>query len=218
MQRLLSILIFNMIISSVFAQTSDKNTNKSVNDSCSTKFLYEISYGGGFNQIETSDDGINTIIKHTIGIKRKLKKLNTQAPLYLEAGISAQYYNGAYTIEYTDYAYSVYIYSLSVPLNIVYEIKTKNKIKFELYGGVYGRINVWGEIEDNRGNEFNLFNNNKITNVVYSECNRMQFGAQFGGRMIIKRFTISYDFGYDFTELYEGARMLPITISAGWRF
>lgn len=97
--------------------------------------------------------------------------------------------------------------SFKIPLNIVYEYRI----------GCTFRANLWGELELDNGEKYDIFKECTFS-LTYEVFERFQFGSQVGVRMAYCKFNIAFGMGIDLNELGEQTKLFSLTFAAGFSF
>ena len=114
-------------------------------------------------------------------------------PLFVSPGAAVQYFfkskNGIKTN----------MISLKVPVNLMYSLQVSDAFRIEPYAGIYGRINIWGQMKDDDGDSVNIFDDSDMGDAA---AKRFQLGWNAGVNFrITEAFTIGAGYFMDILKL-----------------
>lgn len=155
-------------------------------------------------------------------------------PLFVEAGAALQY--RSYTDKEStsvdedgfdgEFKTKENIFSLNIPVNLVYKFKINEDITIDPFVGIDLRYNISGknkltysgDMEDEvneyleeEGNEVDLFKGDDA-------YKRFQAGWHIGVGATWKNLNLSVSYGTDFSEIYEKTKFKTTMISLGYNF
>ena len=150
----------------------------------------------------------------------KARSITTQLPLYLEAGLGAQY--SFYNESEGKYETNVKVASVKVPLNLIYDYLIPNtNINLDPYLGLRFRVNVFGELEREYNGDsktYNVFDKDDMGGSDYV-WNRFQMGWQIGVKARFNNsFFVGVAYGTDFSEISKKVKISETQLSLGFVF
>ena len=210
------LLCLSMMFATSYAQMAVKETDKrkAAIDVFDDK---DFELAVGYNDYVVSQPGKDTgWASYSFCARGKIKELDCSLPLSLEAGLLMSYFNGDYNNE--DYnnrfgEYSMRMFSLGVPANLVYEIPSSSDVLVAPYVGLSARFNLWAEMELKDGEKVDLFNNKYGGNFE-----TVQIGGQIGVRFAVRRVVIRAEIHTDFSNIGEKTKLWGVGTSIGYRF
>ena len=209
------LLCLSMMFATSYAQMAVKETDKrkTAIDVFDDK---DFELAVGYNEYVVSQPGKDTgWASYSFCARGKIKELDCSLPLSLEAGLLMSYFNGDYNNEDNNRfgEYSMRMFSLGVPLNLVYEFPVSSDVSVAPYAGLSARLNVWAEMELRNGEKIDLFSNKYGANFE-----TLQFGGQIGVSVAIERIVIRAEVHTDFSNLTEQTKLWGVGTSIGYRF
>ena len=121
-------------------------------------------------------------------------------PLFFSPGVAAQWFFDSEKEDGIETKSNMI--SAKIPINLVYSLQVSDGFRIEPYAGIYGRINIWGQIKETyRGvsETFNLFDKDDMGDVAFK---RFQFGWNAGLNFrITDAFTIGAGYFMDLTKI-----------------
>lgn len=209
------LLCLSMMFATSYAQMAVKETDKrkAAIDVFDDK---DFELAVGYNDYVVSQPGKDTgWASYSFCARGKIKELDCSLPLSLEAGLLMSYFNGDYNNEDNNRfgEYSMRMFSLGVPANLVYEIPSSSDVSVAPYAGLSARLNVWAEMELKDGEKVDLFNNKYGGNFE-----TVQIGGQIGVRFAVRRVVIRAEIHTDFSKIGEKTKLWGVGTSIGYRF
>lgn len=209
------LLCLSMMFATSYAQMAVKETDKrkAAIDVFDDK---DFELAVGYNDYVVSQPGKDTgWASYSFCARGKIKELDCSLPLSLEAGLLMSYFNGDYNNEDNNRfgEYSMRMFSLGVPANLVYEIPSSSDVLVAPYVGLSARLNVWAEMELRDGEKVDLFNNKYGGNFE-----TVQIGGQIGVRFAVRRVVIRAEIHTDFSNIGEKTKLWGVGTSIGYRF
>lgn len=142
-------------------------------------------------------------------------------PLFVEAGAALQYRTNSddYSDEYEKSEYRTNIFSLNIPVNLVYKFDISEDISIDPFVGIDLRYNLSGEsketitYDDGEGESYS-------ENIFKGEgaYKRFQAGWRIGVGATWKYLNLSVSYGQDFNEIAEKTKLKTTMISLGYNF
>lgn len=150
-------------------------------------------------------------------------------PLFLEAGLGAQYTfytedeNGTYEGYSAKAEETFNMWSLKLPVNLLYKFELgTNGFSLAPYAGLSLRYNISATLEEkvtiegeSAKEKLDLFKNSDMGGSDYT-WNRFQIGWQVGMKAIVnKAFMIGIAYGGDFNEIADDIKLQAATVTIG---
>ena len=111
------------------------------------------------------------------------------------------------------------MFSLKLPVNLLYELELKDGLSIIPYVGIYARGNIVGELnaDDDWYGTVNVFSESEVgeENVF----KRFQVGAHAGINLrIAKRFDVGVSYNQDFNEITKDVKTRSLNVSLSYYF
>ncbi|MBP3737746.1 MAG: outer membrane beta-barrel protein [Muribaculaceae bacterium] len=164
--------------------------------------------------------------------------LSQSVPIFLEAGLAAQFMFKSETVDeryYEDDSWwkekqSIHMLSVKVPVNVIYKWNIPNsRVELMPFMGISLRGNVWGEWkesletvvngkhnDENGSDSYNLFSKDEMEGKQWK---RFQIGWQAGIKARFnEKFLIGGSIGTDFMEIAKKEKFINGSIMLGYTF
>jgi opacity protein-like surface antigen len=116
-------------------------------------------------------------------------------PLFVSPGGAVQYFFKSKDGVKTN------MISLKIPINLMYSFQVSDAFRIEPYAGIYGRINIWGQMKEDGGESLNFFDSDKMGDAA---AKRFQLGWNAGVNFrITEAFTIGAGYFMDILKLQD---------------
>lgn len=147
-------------------------------------------------------------------------RLGRKLPLFLETGAGVNFLRHCEDESEDDYVekYSVNLFSLSVPVNVVYKFDLTDKVSIKPYTGLYLRLNLMAKEKEESGytgktakESYNMFDGD-------NGLKRVQLGWNVGVTLDYSRYNIGIGYALDFNEIEEESKFGTLSIRLGMNF
>ena len=155
--------------------------------------------------------------------------VTNRLPLYVETGAALQYRShkeeGNYGGPGYDYSDKHKMFSLNIPVNLLYRFNVTDDFSVSPYFGLDFRINLtgkysWetgmGQYNEPQGEDLNLFDEDEMgKDGVWK---RFQAGWHIGTNFTYKKVSLGISYGQDFNEIVEDCKLSTTTVTLGFNF
>lgn len=214
MKRFLSLAIVCMCTTA--ATQAKINGNSEYSKEYKNWNRFQLSYTltqAGSDEAFLELNGFELVYKRDIRISKHL-------PVALETGLGLEYRHAKEEmyIYDTEAEAALNMVSLSIPVNIKYNIRLSDNCSISPFCGLSTRLNVSGYISANIDDisiRLNMFNKNSKTLIPSS---RLQASAKIGAMADIHHFTVGVSYSKDLSYFNYGVKLSSVNFSVGCRF
>lgn len=219
-------------------QGSSSTSSTEISKGWNTAYVQYNNVGIAGDLGDLSDETANGA---SIGYSRAFNIVPT-IPLYVEAGIAAQflyksksekYYDDDDLDLYDEEKYSGYMLSAKVPVNVLYRFVIPNtEFAIEPLVGLDLRVNILGKYKlkytywdydypsyeikyHSDEDSYNFFDKKDMGG---NPAKRFQIGWHIGSNFAFKNYVLGFQYGQDFNKIADFVRLRTITLSLGYRF
>ena len=172
-----------------------------------------------YNSTEFDVEGSDRVMGIEVGCTKAFS-ISNKMPLFIETGLNAIWTFGElskYEDSYYSYSYSssVSLFSVKVPINLVYKFDLNEKVSIMPFAGVYCTGNISGTLtveEDGVEYDFDMFDEDE------GDCKRFQFGLNLGAKCKFNKITLGVGYGFDLNEIDEDCKVNTLNFSVGYCF
>lgn len=154
--------------------------------------------------------------------------LTQSLPLYMEAGLGIQYrsYKDEDSESYGGYEYSYSdkytMWSLNIPVNLLYRFNVTDDFSISPYFGLDFRINLLGKNKyeetaygETDSRDWNLFDDDDMDDEAWG---RFQAGWHIGVGLDYRALHFGVEYGTDFNEIIEKTKFATTSVTLGLNF
>lgn len=231
------LLAFMSLATTAFAESANSESSSSTR-SASSSFDVTSVKTDGWNRIYVSytpskmkfdyDDADDVKFKgFTVGWLRGFG-LTQSLPLYMEAGAGIQYrsYKDEDSESYSGYEYSYSdkytMWSLNIPLNLLYRFNVTDDFSISPYFGLDFRVNLLGKnksevtmYDETDSEDWNLFDDDDMDGEPWG---RFQAGWHIGVGLDYRALHFGVEYGTDFNEIVEKTKFATTSVTLGLNF
>lgn len=231
MKKMLFTAAMLMLSSVSFAQFSNSSSSSSSDVSTDGWSTIWVEYNPMKVKYDISGADDESLTGFSAGYSQAFS-LSQNTPLFLEAGIGAQYanYSESAKMSYNGKKYNIdqdiTIWSAKVPVNFIYCYSIPNSsVKIAPFAGVTLRYNVSGTLKYEGAGEsikYDLFKKSDMEEANLldgKEWKRFQVGWQIGLKAFFgQSFMAGLSYGSDFSEIAYKSKIQTTTITIGYTF
>lgn len=146
----------------------------------------------------------------------KAFSVTQSAPVFLEAGIAAQYSFKSDFLDYDDINFKMF--SAKVPFSLIYKFDLPNSsISLMPNAGLDCRFNILAKLSDD-DDSVDLFDKDDMGSSK-DTWNRFQIGWHIGLKALLgQNFLIGASYGSDFSEIEDDTHIQTISLTLGYTF
>lgn len=235
--KLFVLLAFMGLATTVFAESANSESSSSTTLTSSSFDVTSVTTDGWSriyvsyipSKMKFDYDGADDIKfkGFTVGWLRGFG-LTQSLPLYMEAGLGIQYrsYKDEDSESYGGYEYSYSdkytMWSLNIPVNLLYRFNVTDDFSISPYFGLDFRINLLGKNKyeetaygETDSRDWNLFDDDDMDDEAWG---RFQAGWHIGVGLDYRALHFGVEYGTDFNEIIEKTKFATTSVTLGLNF